>query len=105
VFGIHPDNTDYDQIGKMGGTPNVALSVAEMPSHVHSFDDAYYPEAGALGISGNIQLPYNVWGSKGTDSDNWNLWYYTHDSAAAGGGAAHENRPPYYVLAYIIRVK
>ena len=29
---------------------------------------------------------------------------YTADTQVTGGGSPHENRPPYYVLAYIIKL-
>ena len=30
---------------------------------------------------------------------------YTADTQPTGGGSAHENRPPYYVLAYVMKIR
>ncbi|MDR3287052.1 MAG: phage tail protein [Prevotellaceae bacterium] len=108
IAGYNSDETDYNAIAKVGGEKAHLLTQNEMPSHVHSVDDYFYAEtlrtAGQVGI-GRTQLPAGVIGSHDTDYDNNYLYYKTHDSATKGGGATHENRPPYYVLAFIIRVK
>lgn len=107
IVGLSDSQGDHDTKGKAGGAKIVALSASQMPSHVHSVDDYYYIESIAsagTGLSGFTDVP-NTRGSGRTDSDNTRLLYKTHDSASAGGGNAHENRPPYYTLAYIIRLK
>jgi microcystin-dependent protein len=79
---------NYGKVGNRGGLREVALSVAQMPSHAHTYK-AYY--------------------SQGTEGDNWiiDVVYKrtaTSATSSVGGGQAHENRPPYYVLAFIIKV-
>lgn len=99
-------DTDYYTIGKTGGEKKHTLTVSEMPSHQHNVRDYYYIEAYSTGgISGNEQQSSKYKGSGDSDTDNNYLFYKNHYSDAAGGGSAHENRPPYYTLAYIIRVK
>lgn len=109
VVGYHDSDNDYKSMGVAGGEKKHRLSSDEMPEHSHRFKDYYYPEKGNyknvvdqprdfLNINGNV-------GSAGTDTDNDALLYYFHDTNKMGGGAAHENRPPYYVLAYIMRLK
>ena len=99
-------DTDYYTIGRKGGEKRHTLTVSEMPSHQHYMKDYYYPEAYSTGgISGNEQQSGMIAGSGKSDSDNGYLYYKNHYTESSGGGSAHENRPPYYTLAYIIRVK
>lgn len=108
VVGQSTSDSDYTKFGNAGGKKTVALTENEMPSHVHSVDDFYFIEGDVgkgKGLSGHVALSSQIFGSKGCDNNNDYLLYYTHDSASAGGGAAHENRPPYYTLAYIMRMK
>lgn len=98
IAGYNVSDSDYNTYGKVGGEKKHALTTSEMPSHSHQ----QYLWAGANGD----------WRSGGRDS--WPNATSDHtrrttDSAGVtgtiGGGTAHENRPPYYVLAYIIRTK
>lgn len=99
-------DTDYYTIGKTGGEKKHSLTVSEMPSHQHNVKDYYYVENYSTGgISGNEQISSAVKGSGDSDTDNKYLFYKNHYTDSAGSGVAHENRPPYYTLAYIIRVK
>jgi microcystin-dependent protein len=95
---------NYGKIGNRGGLREVALSATQMPSHSHNVRDYYYPEQITGGISGSEYVGGNQIGSGDTDRDNNYLLYKNHNTEAAGGGQAHENRPPYYVLAFIIKV-
>jgi microcystin-dependent protein len=82
---------NYGAIGNKGGLREVALSTAQMPSHTHTteqFARDGYPDG-----SGDRGGSYFVNGSGRTLSIN-----------STGGGQAHENRPPYYVLAFIIKI-
>lgn len=104
VVGFHDGDRDYQVIGSAGGEKLHELTADEMPRHVHEVKDYYYAEkfggAGSDVVDVNDRL-----GSKSSDYDNDYLSYYRHDSEAAGGGRSHENRPPYYVLAYVMRIK
>ena len=79
-------------VGNTGGDESVTLTVAQMPSHSHSYsfksadlggsfkkDDYFYCQ----------QNPFNLSHSATTD--------------AAGDNQPHENRPPYYALCFIMR--
>lgn len=105
VVGWQSGNEDYNLIGNTGGQEKVTLTTPEIPSHVHNFADAYYIEAhDGIGISGSQWIGNNLYGSNKTDRDNSYVALWDHDTRAVGGGQPHENRPPYYVLAYIIKL-
>lgn len=105
IVGWSSGNEDYNLIGNTGGQEKVTLSTQEIPSHVHNFADAYFIEAyEGIGINGSQWIGNNLYGSSKTDRDNSYVALWDHDTRAAGGGQPHENRPPYYVLAYIIKL-
>lgn len=105
VVGWQSGNEDYNLIGNTGGQDKVTLTTPEIPSHVHNFADAYYIEAyDGIGINGSQWIGNNLYGSNKTDRDNSYVSLWDHDTRAVGGGQPHENRPPYYVLAYIIKL-
>lgn len=106
VVGWQSGNEDYNLIGNTGGQEKVTLVTQEIPSHVHSFADAYFIEAHSdlVGANGTQWIGNNLSGSNKTDRDNSYVCLWDHDTRAAGGGQPHENRPPYYVLAYIIKL-
>ena len=121
--------TDYQvtPLGNTGGEQFVTLSEAEIPSHTHTGstndDGAHYHDSFQLG--GEYQGSVDYTKSGGSNGLRFNM----SDRAIApdGGelkvdqnasehvhqfttnpntpsGAIHENRPPFYVLAYIMRV-
>lgn len=97
-------------MGKTGGEERVWLSISEMPSHAHDFDDYYYIEnynsVSGTNIYGNrVSIGSGYRGAGDTDGDNNTILYKRHSSAYSGSGNAHENRPPFFVLAYIIKAK
>lgn len=106
VVGLHDSDNDYKTRGTGGGSKAVALTSDQIPCHRHMFKDYYYAES-SKGVKGNCDniVTNSKVGSNGTDYDNDYLQYYRHDTESTGGGATHENRPPYYVLAYIMRAK
>lgn len=105
IVGWQSGNEDYNLIGNTGGQDKVTLTTPEIPSHVHNFADAYFIEAyDGIGINGSQWIGNNLYGSSKTDRDNSYVALWDHDTRAAGGGQPHENRPPYYVLAYIIKL-
>ena len=110
VVGYDSNNKDYRQISKTGGEEKHKLTLSEMPAHTHRVDDYYFIEANKTVAASNIYGQSKVVDGKflcsnGSDTDNNTLLYTTHESASVGSSDQHENRPPFYVLAYIIRVK
>ena len=120
-------------IDDTGGAATVALSIAEMPTHSHSItvnDDSHnhggsvsggsHSHAMIGGQSGSVTFKSGTSGSfavqyatdsisGGSHSHTLTINHDSHNHTASAGntgsGSAHENRPPYYALAYIIRIQ
>ena len=96
VVGYHPGDGDYNSPGKTGGETRHTLNVDELPSHKHNIS------VKTVGYSGS----YNSKAEAATyDSQSENHGWRDISSASTGSGQPHENRPPYYTLCYIMRVK
>lgn len=93
IVGQSAADNDYSNIGKTGGEKKHALVIAEMPSHSHGIDGEETDKTG-YGTSHNP----STWIADCNEVAPYN-------TEATGGNKAHENRPPYYVLAYIMRIK
>jgi len=83
-------NSNYEP-GDIGGLDAVKLTVAEMPGHTHTITE--YDTSQSL-AGGNATAGFN----KPAYSEN------TRTTSAVGSDDYHENRPPYYALAFIMRV-
>lgn len=110
IAGYDPAQSDYSKIGTCGGEKQHVLSTNEMPQHTHAVDDYYFIEKISAAEKPKVygsttSLGGNYLGSHLSDYDNNNMLYKTHPTASSGNSNGHENRPPYYVLAYIMRVK
>ena len=108
-------------VGATGGADTVTLSTTQMPAHTHT---------GTVN-SASLIGAFSTWnragdGPSGVFSDNGKRWNpqfsggggdnsqkginfngnhsHTMSIVNTGGGQAHENRPPYYALAFIIKV-
>jgi len=93
----------------IGGEQSHKLTVDEMPSHKH--DVRYARGKTQSDLQEIIMRP----SSTTTSGDKLGVWstskdteVYSHGpvvTVEAGGNGAHENRPPYYALYYIMRIK
>lgn len=119
VVGYDPADVDYDQINTdKGGVKQVTLTSSEIPAHTHSFSGTTStngahthgsvasdivntgPGATVPAWSGGSGFS-NIVSSAGSHNHTFSG---TTDSGT-GAGQPHENRPPYYTLAYIIKLK
>jgi microcystin-dependent protein len=106
--------------GATGGADTVALTTAQMPAHAHgvnintnsagahthgirsdhSTDRPILPRNGSFGLlnDGAVGAPGQT-NAAGSHAHN-----VSGNTASVGSSAAHENRPPYYALAYIMKL-
>jgi len=109
-------------VGDIGGATTVSLSWEQMPAHTHGF-------SGTTNATGNHQHPIPhmesivPWGqAASTSSDRYldtsggsfpdeltgpsgsHAHSFSGTTENAGVGNPHENRPPYYALAYIMKL-
>lgn len=104
IVGKNDEDADYNAIGAVGGEKDHVLTIDEIPSHSHNFNDYYYREQDASTSTNYIPVDKGVGSNGGTDEDNTKMYFQQHATDTTGGGLAHENRPPFYVLTYIIRI-
>jgi microcystin-dependent protein len=101
ITGYDNSGTDYNQIGKFGGEEKHALTADENGEHQHivpwgeNLSTAWQPDWSYPNERFNNSRGYNA------DTDNDNTWPYVSPS---GKSVPHENRPPFYVLAFVVRV-
>jgi microcystin-dependent protein len=104
--GLTGAGTYFNTLGGVGGVTDVTLTTAQLASHTHVYNDAYFAEnAGGGGT---------VFGtSAGTDTDN-SFYYRTAaggystspsdlNTSATGAGQSHTNVQPYVTVNYIIK--
>lgn len=112
-FIVGYDNTKnaYNTISKdnVGGAETVTLTEEQIPEHDHSNDSVFNKlsakaaDVDVVGTPGSVdaitpEKEYNV------ANMNQTLWNIA-TIKKIGKGQSHENRPPYFVLAYIIKLK
>jgi len=95
-----------------GGIASNTLGITNIPAHSHNYSDSYYIEKniGGSGLVPGTQIENfggnNYKGSAATDGDNNNILYRNRSTLNTGlaNPTPIDNRPPYYVLAYIIKL-
>ena len=93
IVGYDSSDSDYNTVGKKGGERKHTLTTDEMPSHNHSYEFRAYDLTASWKDQRNF---YAV--SKGNNMES-------ASTKNTGGNQAHENRPPYYAMCFIMRVK
>ncbi|SIO35269.1 hypothetical protein [Halodesulfovibrio marinisediminis] len=74
--------------GDTGGADTVALTVAQLPAHTHSFR--------AYNAQGEYTFNDLMTSNRTTTAER--------NVSEVGGAKAHENRPPFYALAYLMKL-
>lgn len=97
VVGYEENHSEYGKTGNTGGATSVALTIEQMPRHSHQFKGFY--ESKKSPRNGDYRVSDIV------NDSSWTELTGGHSGAAWGDCAVHENRPPYIVMAYIIKVK
>jgi hypothetical protein len=84
LVGVDPNDTDFNEVGRVGGAKTHTLTISEIPSHSH-------------------QLPYNPsnhqTGGNGQDSGEGTRNYSNSNlTNLTGGGQPHNNLQPYVAV-------
>lgn len=125
IVGYDESSKDYNTIGKVGGTSAVTLTKSQsgMPAHSHGHnisassetagDHAHvgyeWPNNANLGSGGssassNKQRRSYTTSTAGLHSHQINIHGEVSRNEGMNAAQAHENRPPYYTLAFIMKI-
>jgi microcystin-dependent protein len=129
LVGKNPNHFEYSQTGNVGGLEKVKLTINEMPSHTHidsghqHFNELKTSPENSYSYSFNEYYTYDYKGSYYRqnrkhhilNSYTQNSYQHFHttngwstinksDLSNTGDSEEHENRPPYYVVQYIIYI-
>lgn len=127
IVGYDPAVTDYNTLGKIGGSSSSALGIANLPAHNHAITVSGSPiittsvagnhnhnvtvgnQGSGQRAQGQTSTPQSGSAAYGTDTQGAHthtvdLSGLSYSTSSVGSGTAFENRPPYYTLAYIQRI-
>lgn len=111
IAGYRNDEPDYNTIGNKGGQKEVVLETRHLPAHNHrnvtdgSFNrlSSRAADIDSQGTIGNSTDPDNASEEYRVGRMSQGMWNQA-EIKSVGENNPHENRPPYFVLAYIIKV-
>lgn len=128
IVAYDPADPDYNPIGKGGGSHFVPLDATHLPSHTHGVSDPGHVHSASashghkftveeyrsiLSVNGSINnggsptSPQTFTTAESSFTGAINISPATIGSTvvgSTGGNQGHDNRPPFYILAFIIRV-
>ena len=107
LVGTNLVNSDYNKVGKIGGTNNHVLTTAELPIHSHTLkNDGNHRHWFPFHGGDDKRLDYGRYRRDvpGTSSTTSSSGTHIHTGGSAGGNKQHYNIPPYYVLIYIMKL-
>jgi microcystin-dependent protein len=95
-------------VGDKDGSTTVTLTESNLPSFDEiSYQDIFYSEhkdtVNRTDV-GEVRVPGNVGSHGGVDTDNWGFEFTRDTASYSGQSQAFSVLPPYYALAYIMRV-
>ena len=108
LVGYDPNDADYSTIGKTGGLKEASLSLAQLPPH--SFKTVIVGNNNESPLRNNSDASIvDIRDDRSDGNSDYSLDGKVGNPTLGktntlGGGQSHENRPPYYTVAYIIRV-
>lgn len=117
IVGIGSNGTNSYTVKQTGGEDAHSLSVAELPAHDHTMNHGHtITDPGhthgldlddSSGGGGLDDAGESGEGSTSTESAKTGITVDNHvgDTGSTGSGTAHENRPSFFALAYIMRIK
>lgn len=91
VVQLDSSQTEFNTVGKTGGSKSVTLTQSQIPAHTHK-------TSGTDGTTGTKTM---ILTNTGFTGDNATI----SDTSPTGGGQAHTNLQPYIVGYYIIKVR
>jgi hypothetical protein len=94
-------------VNASAGNASVTLSANQLPAHNHQYKDGYHVEQDGYGtgLNGADVIPAGK-GTQGSDSGNNLIWYrWLNSEINVTAGQAISTLPPYYALAFIMRVQ
>ena len=87
VVGYNSSETEFNNLGKVGGAKTHTLSISEMPSHNHSYTKTNNGSNGYYDVSGATN----------------DIEFGSSNTGLTGGDQPHNNLQPYITLNYIIK--
>lgn len=116
VVGYNAGDAEYKAKGLTGGEKQHILATDEIPPHQHRVKDYVQPLTGEafMGIAeiggegqlcGGASISEGIRSSQTTAIGKTMQWIDHSTEKKDGVAESHENRPPYYVLAYIMRAR
>lgn len=97
IVGYSSSSGDYHTIGSTGGEEKHTLTAAEMPQHRHGIVGEAGEKSGTGTAVAYVSRINDTAGSGAMVTGRY-------ETSTAGSSNEHENRPPYYVLAFLIKV-
>lgn len=82
--------------GAMGGAKEVTLTEGQMPKHSHTI---------SMRVTGYSGSRSSLWEVLGDWNNGVVAGWHDYTTNEKGSSEAHENRPPYYALCFIMRVR
>lgn len=104
LVGYDNSQEDYNEIGKKGGAKEKSITENQMPDHYHIYSD----DTNAMGsfIVDGQSFPAKLEGINTQESSAKSGGSGTlYRTTSAGKGEAFDVRPPFYTLAFVVRVK